>query len=175
MLGKYGKDRTSQVPILKKKKGSYSVFVVTINPNRVSVAGTDSYEDTKNRLATLGNFLLEDETITSILKFPNQGEEGGESRKAHLDRIDEILDKAFSLEYGHHQKRLHIHLSIGIKHTTKVLIDRDALVPICQTFFPEGPTVHVNIRGGNGNNGLLEYLRKYPTRRAPPEEIVQED
>lgn len=174
-LGKYGSDRTSDIAIPKTTQlEKLSLFMLTINPNEVTYPGDPDHENIKERLAAVGNFLLEERSIRSILMFP-----GSEApRQADMDKVLGFVHHRYSLEYGTQIKRLHMHLVFGVKHRTKVLLNKDDILEIAKPFFRNPKKLHLNIRGTSGNNQILDYLEKYPLRKQVYEakgEIVQDE
>jgi len=164
--GKLIKDRTGYHIEPRDKQKKYSRFHVLINPVRPldRVKDRVKYEDHKKRLGAMGEFLLEDETIKSYLKFPPTEGQDEMPRSWHLDRIVEITNKEGSLEDSSERyKRAHLHYVFDVVHETKVQVDPEKVKSLAGIFFKDvmnPDSIYVHVRATNAANFFLDYIRK---------------
>lgn len=150
-------------------KKSVSLFMVTINPNKMffNGAGTAEAKEMTNRLVALGDFLLKKKSILAGLLFKDPKVKEGEpvihlSREEHLSRIVEISDdRESAVEIGKIQKKIHMHLEFEITHRTFVHLSREYYLEMAEIFLqiPKSK-IHLHFSGSSKSLGYKIYVRK---------------
>lgn len=146
----------SEVTIPLKKGEKTSSFLITINPNRVFHSQTSQgYITTRNRLAILGNWILEKGNLLTLLKFTNDW-----PRETNLGRVVRIEDdRVASIEWGSKLKMLHMHIYVTIIHATSLQIDCDKIRLVgSKVLGIPSNKFHVNVKGSGIN--FKNYVMK---------------
>lgn len=154
-----------------KKGTKYSTYLLTVNPLRTFISRSKSpgWDEMNQRLEALGDFLLKKSTIKLLLDF---GKEGNRElngvileREEHINLIDDFdPERVASVEYGEHNKTLHLHVSFALQHRTFLRINPQRLDLICSRFLgmPKKPDgrypFHTDIKVSGRD--IKAYVRK---------------
>lgn len=173
------KDRTGEV-LAERDRVIKSIYHMTINPTgRVNKkTQPELYVKRKENMMALGNFLLQDDTIKSYLKFNPVSVRTGKGtwrtdeypEEWHWSRIRYISEKKGSVEDSPKQSRIHMHLSILICHTSNISLDKEEIKTLVMPWIKSwSKGVYIKLRGGGIQNYFADYVEKHLEYKDPKE------
>jgi hypothetical protein len=167
--------RTPTAAEPKEAKKSTSMFLITINPNKV-FHNLDTPEAKKMiaQLTALGDFILKKRNIKAALTFKDRPAKLGETpikldREQHLSKIVSISqDRSAAVEIGSQFKKLHLHIEFIIEHRTFIHLNKPFILDLASIFtgIPK-EKIHVNLRGATRAEGYKGYVQKNAAENAP--------
>lgn len=168
LKSKYGQDRRSSQP--RPSTTHVTSYLITINPNISVDRESELDEQVTERLDSLNDFILEH--VKDFFIFHNLKSKDGtpiekaindKPREWHMDRVLQIENQSFAIEFDYKKRKPHSHLHFEVTADTYLQVSREKVQEVAGLFFDDlGWSVSkINIQiSAVTSKGQLKYLSK---------------
>jgi hypothetical protein len=139
--------------IVKNEKPKRSNFLLTINTNKsIAIDAADLQTKVAAFDKSINEILA---NINQYLKIP-EGDDWNDENKFR------DVDIQYTIEVGHKQRRLHIHILMKFTHFSKIQLDYEKIKSkICNDIGLSNVYMLNKLIRNNGSENILDYLGKY--------------